>query len=104
MISVLGWDPREVYQLSPLEASTSIQAADEADNIGEDYIKNLMDNLIKEIKDGSKTEYEVDNQKGNILLTSVSREGIIVEYTIPIADLQGDLKTDLDYILKAMKE
>jgi len=103
MISVLGYEPEDVYQLEPLEASTTIEAADSSDELGEDYIKNLMDEVAKKMR-ASKTEYEIDDQEKAILLTSVSRDGVIVEYTIPLEDLKSDLKTDVEYILKAVEE
>lgn len=103
MIEVLGWEPREVYQLSPLEASTSIQAGDNSDDLGEDYVNNLMNEVTKDIRSSGKTKYELDPSGKNILLTTVNKDGIIVEYTIPLLDLQGKLEVDLDLILEAIK-
>lgn len=104
MIELLGFDPHEVYALEPLDASTSVQAADASSGIGEEYIQKLMDTVVKTMKMGPKSEYEVDDQKGNILLTSVSDDGVIIEYTIPIKDLGGNLKEDAEYISKSIQE
>lgn len=91
-------------KLDEVNSSTTVEGANGSDKIGEEYIQKLMDSVVKKMRLGPKSEYEVDDQQGNIILTSVSDDGVIIEYNIPIADLGGNLNEDVEYIGKSIKE
>lgn len=90
--------PKEVYGADSDNVDTS--AVDEA------YIDDMMQYVADETVDpsiGSTCSWRVEGTNLIIILASLDSDSVD-EYTCPLADLTGDINTDIDYILESVQQ
>ena len=68
--------------------------------ITDSYIKKLQ-SMVEANIDADTITWETDDD--SILMTTTVRDSII-NYNIPIADLSGDINSDVSYIMEAVKD
>ena len=89
---------KHIVTTSMIESTNQIVADDIV--ITDSYIKKLQ-SMVEANIDADTITWETDDD--SISMTTTVRDSII-NYNIPIADLSGDINSDVSYIMEAVKD